>query len=48
MVKAYPPMPLVHVTPHTQHATPASTAAGNVGKKSLGKEHDEEQAKRRD
>lgn len=36
-------MPLCHITPQTEHATPASAGAGNVGK-----ECGEEQAERRD
>lgn len=36
------PVPLCHISPQTEHAMPASTRAGNVGKTSMGKEHDEE------
>lgn len=32
------PVPLRHIPPQTEHAMPASTRAGNVGKTSMGKE----------
>lgn len=48
MVGPHLPMPLCHITTQTEHATSASARAGNAGKKSLGKECDEEQVERRD